>query len=217
MHLASHIPGIRLSALPAEEHEHAQFVSANFMQLFDCVEGLRSGLSLFGFAAANQKTQADADARAMIRRWGTIGGREGALAIYAFYQVEQELNGRIRKCPTLVPHVDFDAYKAARVEFLTAFPDFGDLRTAAAHPGELGSTPEKAQLNSAKGIVGDGFSVDPEVAMFVSSGVMGNRYVCTFKGKQVGYDMTAETLSTLEGVFLKICAAFSGIETVGET
>jgi phage gpG-like protein len=203
MDLDARRPTLFSDALPADEREHAKYVSNNLRTLDSEVENLHSAVALYQWASQAAMEQTDTSSRFMILRWSTIGARTGAIAIYAFYQARQALNKALGGCPSLTAKINRKMLGQAWKAFDNGFPDFAGVRHVAAHGSELYNTPEERAAHSITGGYVEGaISIAPgSGATVVFQDVMNNGvYTSTYRGKVVKYRPDIQTVEILKKV-----------------
>jgi len=226
------VPFILTPELPENEHEAARAVVSNLSNLKHFVQRLDDANTLFDLSESQYETLFTPPGEdppaievflARQRRnhargnWQSMAARDGALTIYDFYRANQ-LTATLRpRCPTLFSFVDDSKLREANTLFESTFKDFGLVRQAAAHPGEVAATPEKRRDNESFDVqetIGEFAAIRTigDVAVFVSQGLINRRYTSTMNGQYVGYELSKETVRALESVADLIFQAFAPAE-----
>lgn len=205
--------GIISRVLPEDEHEAAEALSGALKQLELTTAEFISAVALFDATRHLARDEKDRDRREIVSKWPLIAARTGALCLFDFYECTEAINYNLNRCPTLMRLMDKSEKKEGRNLFKKSFPNYDGTRHAAAHPGEIHSTPEKKALNSVRVtdiphlVLSDGPS-DNTVAM--SGSLFKDQYSLTYRGKLVGYAVNAESASALEQVLTHWQNAFEG-------
>lgn len=147
-------------------------------------------------------------------KWSALGARVGAFCLYDFYQITQSINSELlHKCPTIRPMINLEARKAAQKKFDLSFPDISRVRHAAAHLGEINSTPDKEATNRTKVVR---FERPQLVAGFGDVTMVGtmleDRYTFSSQGQSIGYEVTQESVAALGEVLGSWREAFLPVE-----
>ena len=202
------MPRAMISGLPELEMPSARVINSSLMRLADTALEFTSAMLL----VAEGESHASRNPQDQLRsKWIFIGARVGALCLYDFFQDTQAINNNLRFCPTIVPMVDMTAKREAQKLMQSRFPGFADVRTAAAHPGEVNSTPQKMEANTvAAAVVGRGFSGDGTVN--ISGSILNGDYTNTLEGRVVSYSLSNASVSDLQTILGLWAQTFQPVE-----
>lgn len=209
------IRGLEVLALPKEEHPYASHINANLRSIEALCDTFRNCVDLYLFAERQvaeamsniEKMRERADDIQVLRGWGMIGAGHGAIQVQGVYMAMQAISKDLLwKSPTVLELLDHSKKNDAYRIFEASFPGIAKVRVDAAHPGELGATPEKAQKNAAPGLMAQGIRVGMN-ALF-SGSIIEGAYTATVDGRVVSYRPNAEAVKSLYAVATAFIGAF---------
>lgn len=194
------MPKIYVRGLPEEEQDAAHSLGMCLMQLSSTCLEFEAAVELFSQSSTWEENIPDKDERLIVRQWPFIAARVGALCLYDFWMSTQAVNGNLlKRCPSITDMIGQEPKKKAQARLREAFPDLEALRNAAAHPGEINSTPEKHGLNklpaSATFPFGSGLGT-----VAISGSLHFDNYVFTFKGARVSYSVNQQSADALKEI-----------------
>lgn len=196
--------GIISRVLPEGERDAAEALGGVLKQLEATTAEFISAIVLFNETRHLARDEKNQDRREIVSRWPFIAARTGALCLYDFYQSTQAINQTLlHRCPSIKERVDMEEKKKGQSLLTNFFPTHGAIRTAAAHPGEINSTPDKSAANQVVAsaiphlVRNDG---PEDVKINITNSLIGDQYTCTFEGKLVGYGVNEGSAKALEAV-----------------
>jgi hypothetical protein len=126
-------PHFNLNGLPEAERRIARNLLSSLPSLRGFENDFRIALELFDYSDRHQKG------------WHFIAARDGAMTIFHFAKVLENMMASIGQCPTILALVDRDKFKKVRKNLRELFPRFEAVRHSVAHAGELMKDPETAE------------------------------------------------------------------------
>jgi hypothetical protein len=193
------------NALPADEHEPAQYIETNLVSLFSAADSFRDTADLY------------LHARELRHAWVRIAGRNGAIEAYSFMMVMQLIAETRAKAPTIWSRIDPTKKDEATKLFADEFPTIAGIRNSTAHPGQLSGDPseiEKHRLKDALVEI-DGI-LQPANRMYIADSMKGDdtklEVRASFKGKLVAYELSHAKADALMRVATFYSEAFYPLE-----
>lgn len=218
-------PRLWSTAIPEVEREAVSSIGVNLSGLRACVQEFDSALHLHRHAASlwqplpdtqgidnPRKISALLDKRdahnQSLTHWYMFAARAGAISIYSFQRIRQAIDIQIKQAPTVEALLDYDARRAANRLFDATFPNFGDVRIAAAHPGELFRFPENVLKAGVHTSEIEGIVMEPgSGALAIGEALNGSRYTTTVNGTVASYELS----NTVRDTFLKVLTLFYSV------
>ena len=189
---------IDVSALPQDEHQAANSINWNILQLKSSAEEFRSSLELLLYV---ESTFGGMDQIRRRAEWTRIACRNGAIVAHGFWMGMQAINATA--APTVWSKANMKARNKATKLFSTEFPTLAKIRKSAAHPVELSATDAEASKHRLKAPF-EGLSMSIGEGSFVQGGVHvapgKAEYHATFDGQLVSYTLCEEKAYALEEV-----------------
>jgi hypothetical protein len=208
------MPRIATWVLPESEQDAASAVFSNLNHMSVMVERFQSAIELYDYSIRKRSKMPDGEDQNIVAKWPFMAGQIAAMTIYDFFQLTQAINKQLHLCPTILNVVDQEAKKCAQREFSVYFPDYANLRNAAAHIGELSSTTAKLKLNSAAVSELESINVggNSEAKIRIGQLIHNDRYASTFEGKLVELSLNEESIERLAGCLIEWRKAFMPAE-----
>lgn len=212
-------PQIHAFGLPEGERDAASSISQNLYQLKRKVHDFQAALTLFDHATSQipaAKASRDRNMMSLLHTWELIAARSCAISIHVFHRLEQAIDKLLTDCPSLHAHIDYKARKKAAKIFADSFPNFADVRDAAAHGSEAIDSPEKRAKHAVSSIDIPGFMEGTGEGTIVSEALNGRDYHNTFRRKLVSLSISEATLRNLESVLVLRFQMFAKVEAATE-
>ncbi len=139
--------------------------------------------------------------------WRFIAARDGALQIYHFGKILEQLSSQLHGCPTLSSYIDKGELKLANKLFISGFYDVIEVRDNVGHQAQVLLTPErnatKTEIDLPLIHVGAG-------AMFTDV-LHERKYLVTHFGKAAFLEISDESLEKLRNSLDKVTQTLNPI------
>lgn len=148
------------------------------------------------------------------KSWQRVAARAGAILPYGWSQVSQDIGLHLKKVQSSRDMIDLQGRSEALKLFSKTFPDFGDIRNAAAHHGEMFSDQRKANLHAAPGPAKiGGIRVHAGAGGTVAASLQSEPDQCvmswTVKKKVVSFELSPRTLEVMRDITLLYASSFA--------
>ncbi len=201
---------------PTAEQEAAKDLAGNMHSLSDFVRELKAALLLCEHAEYLLDKSSEHNHRELMRDWKRMAMRDGAMSIYHFGKVWGVMPTLVRRCPTLMEHMDRELFNRVGGMFEQGFPQWAAVRKSVAHRGDLSKARNRTDENAADvRYESDAVSMNMTNS-YVGSAVIGRTYISTVEGKSAQYDLTPDTLQRLETIYTTIVRAFAAASPIIE-
>jgi hypothetical protein len=202
-------PQISTWILPEEEQPGADSINHNLYTLSDYTKTIAASVALYDHAA-NMINEEKELWRGPVGKWLFIAARDGAMQLYNFGQTMKAFNGLLGRTRggIVAAHVDHKLLKAAQELFQTTFPHWNEIRQGAAHLADHSKTPERLAANA---VAAEKLPhVDAPAGMLINAtnSLHGRTYSCGVGGEYVSYELSQQTVATLEQIYGMIYLAF---------
>jgi hypothetical protein len=181
-----------LTKLPGAEHSHALRIQDSLYRLGFYCRSIEAVIALFQMCDTHDESTNDRKDKQYLGHWKIMALHHGAITINNFYEQLLSIDDNLQLAPTIKGSIDINQRRSIKKLFESYFPFCADVRHSVAHLGEFYSTPEDLGKHGAGAI----------------NSMRESSYETTVNGKQVSYDLSAETLKKLETVKDRICALF---------
>lgn len=214
-------PCLDHDGLPDSEKNGAYLVEANLSNLDSHVRDMQTALRLFDFTSANQagarqQPYENKQAQAFLEissGWQMVAARDGAMTIYHFATALAGIRETVSASPTLYGLVDMLKLKAANQLLHKRFPNFGDVRNAVAHVADKMKTPSKYDEHSFSGSMNNAaIKADNISGLTISNMLMDRKYANTWNGKLLEYEISGETVASLNEIKSEVWSIFRSVE-----
>jgi hypothetical protein len=136
----------------------------------------------------------------MLKIWAKIAARDGAITIYNFSESIKGIRSGALANKSIKNLVDWPTYEQARDKFRESFPTARNLRHAVSHAAEMMSSSKQRGRNIVrKDFQGHGFRTE-DSTFHVSQGIHGTTFFSSHANSVGSYEVTEETLKTLQSV-----------------
>jgi hypothetical protein len=179
-------PVIDGSRFPPAEHQQATYLSGSFDLLTSFIEFFENDLELFDHAEADKN---------ITMQWAPIACRDAALNLWGFRDALSRVQGAYRRCPRLQTEERERALESATADFSSAFPDAKDMRDITAHP--VPHLAAKGRKNPAI----NGW-------LLVHNSWTGRKVMNSHEGREISFELSAETILTLRAIRKIVFSAF---------
>lgn len=200
------------AALPADEHEAADYAQRNLTHLQFAALGFRSSVEFY-MHIRELKRIGLPNARKVA--WTKIAGRNGAIEAYGFWMAMQAIHEM--KAPTIQSRIDMAKRKAGASLFAAEFPTVAGLRQTTAHPGEFSATPENMERHRiTKAVSTPNIRIEEGGGVFIADRMAAGddklTFMASFKGKLVEYELSYAKADALDRVATLYLEAFFPLE-----
>lgn len=203
---------------PEVEAVPLRFLMSNLYGIDMMVSSLGDAVQLFTYANSSaSKLDVSAgvevrEQRRMLRNWAIIGAKAGAMYVFGFDKALSEISKNLSQCHSIKDMVDGAVIRSGRKSFREHFPNFEDLRNAAAHPAEFYGTPAKvAKHSSSKEFNSPGFTATNRASYIIDGSIIDGRFSCTVEGQLISYAPNSESVAKLKNSADLIWSAFEPV------
>jgi hypothetical protein len=143
-------------------------------------------------------------------KWQIIAARDGAFQVFHFGKAMDSLKSALQGAKTLGSHVDFKTLRIAEGVFNGYFGNIDGVRHTIGHAAEFAD--RMSEHGTTEDIPGVVTSNGPRnLQVMIADVLVGRRYVATYQGAPVEYEISGETLAKLESVLSHIRSSFSRV------
>jgi hypothetical protein len=208
-------PDLGANTLPQGERSAGNEIQQSLRDLSSYASDFGAALRLFNESSNEDAlaiiTNTTNDGRARMQ----IAARDGAMTIWNFAKSLDGITGRVfAKCPMLSQHVDHRQLRSVRKLLRQTFPDFVSIRHSVAHAAELREDAEKHKIEET---VGEIFpTLHPHALgtvrtkVLIRNSLQGRSFRNTFDGRLCTYEVSTDTLASLNRIKEAAYAAFAG-------
>lgn len=148
------------------------------------------------------------------KSWQRVAARAGAILPYGWSQVSQDIGDHLKEIRSSGDMIDPQGRSEALKLFSKTFPDFGAIRNAAAHHGEMFSDQRKANQHAAQGPAEiGGIRVHAGAVGTVAAYLQSEPDQCvmswTVKKKVVSFELSPHTLEVMQDITLLYASSFA--------
>lgn len=184
------IPRLYVSSLPEAEQDVADVIVFWLYDMDSYHQNLIAAVELYEHCLTLMPPLT-------LSRWPAIPVRDGALSIYHFGMAMTLVRRKLPKCLTLNGLINTNKLREADRIFRAAFPHIKLLRHALSHAAE--ETPTFLNQTNPSGVV-------------IRDCVVGNRFETTKNGLRVGYEISAQSVESINKTKTTFFEAFRPAE-----
>ena len=200
--------------VPEAERGAAWHIEMLLSNMDSYVENFHAAISLFVIAKTPEALERTD--RYTVAAWRRLAARDGAMTIYHFAKCFEAIKAACHAHPTITGLVDRELVRAATRLFNEKFSSCEEMRDSVAHVADKARPPESLDSHSLKGEhrIPGGLKTGPESSTFISGCFNGDTFMMTHEGYLLFYDVTEETLRSLEAVRDQMFQAFQPTSNV---
>lgn len=146
--------------------------------------------------------------------WQKAAARDCVMSLYHFGRTIEGIDKSLSNIDEIRKLIDTKKLKEQRKKFLSAFPDFIDMRNAIAHSAERMVTKSEFEKHSGKGIreyiITDKLKIstqEPDSRLLIIESLFGDEFKSMWEGKIVSCNISESTYHKL----YDICEAYRSI------